>query len=281
MKNQVGPYRIYILLFLAIMVTAEIIWSWRKDKGAYNVKETLSNLSVFAGFQLSKYIFAGYQLAVLGIFANLTPIHLPRNAWVFVLTFFTTDFIYYWFHRVSHIWKPLWAFHLVHHSAMHMNLTAAYRLNWFSALISPLFFIPAVLLGLPTEYVIISYVLNLAYQFFLHTEAVGTLGVIENVMDTPSSHRVHHGSNPIYIDKNFGGVLIIWDKLFGTYQPETEKVQYGLTTGFVSYNPFMLMAQGFIELFKGKPLKPTKKEASTVKVKDLTLNTSEYNQLAS
>lgn len=256
MKNHIGPYRIYILLFLFVLILAEIIWSWKKEKGTYDVKETFSNLAIFAGFQFSKFIFAGYQLTILGFFANLTPIKLPHNAWVFGATFITADFIYYWFHRLSHIWKPLWAFHLVHHSAMHMNLTAAYRLNWFSAIVSPLFFIPAVLFGLPNDFIIISYVLNLTYQFFLHTEAVGKLGLIEHVMDTPSSHRVHHGSNPIYIDKNFGGVLIIWDKLFGTYQPETEKVRYGLTTGFLSYNPFRLVAQGFINWFKPKSSTP-------------------------
>ncbi|SEN05198.1 Fatty acid hydroxylase superfamily protein [Mucilaginibacter gossypiicola] len=250
MRHQVGPYRIYILLFLLILVTAEIIWSWKKERGVYEVKETLANLTVFAGFQFSKYLFAGYQLAMLGFFANITPLKLPHNGWVFLLTFITADFIYYWFHRISHSWKPLWAFHLIHHSAMHMNLTAAYRLNWFSAIVSPLFFIPAALLGMPSDFIVISYVLNLAYQFFMHTEAVGTLGVIEKVMDTPSSHRVHHGSNPIYIDKNFGGVLIIWDRLFNTYQPETEPVRYGLTTGFLSHNPFKLVFQGFIDWFK-------------------------------
>ena len=254
MKNHAGPYRIYILAFLLLLITAEIIWSWKKDKGAYNVKETFSNLTVFAGFQFSKYLFAGYQLAVLGWFTSIAPFSLPRNGWVFALTFITADFIYYWFHRVSHSWKPLWAFHLIHHSAMHMNLTAAYRLNWFSALISPLFFIPAALLGMPAEYIVISYALNLAYQFFLHTEIIGKLGSIEKVMDTPSSHRVHHGSNPVYTDKNFGGVLIIWDRIFGTYQPETEKVVYGLTTGFVSNNPFVLVLQGFLDLFKKGPI---------------------------
>jgi sterol desaturase/sphingolipid hydroxylase (fatty acid hydroxylase superfamily) len=250
MKNHIGPYRIYILLFLLMIITAEIIWSWRKDRSAYDVKETFANLAVFVGFQFSKYLFAGYQLSILGFFAGLTPIRLPHNGWIFAITFLTADFIYYWFHRISHSWKPLWAFHLIHHSAMHMNLTAAYRLNWFSALVSPLFFVPAALLGMPTDYIVIAYVLNLAYQFFLHTEVVGTLGVVEKVMDTPSSHRVHHGSNAIYIDKNFGGVLIIWDRLFGTYQPETEKVNYGLTTGFLSYNPFKLVCQGFINWFK-------------------------------
>lgn len=250
MKNDIGPYRIYILLVVAGLISAEIIWSWKKDKGAYHVKETVSNLAVFAGFQFSKYLFAGYQLSMLVFFAGLAPFRLPQSGWVFLLTFITTDFIYYWFHRASHLWKPLWAFHMVHHSAMRMNLTAAYRLNWFSALVSPLFFIPAALLGMPPDFIVVSYSLNLAYQFLLHTEAVGSLGSVEKVMDTPSSHRVHHGSNPIYIDKNFGGVLIIWDRLFGTYQPETEKVVYGLTTGFLSHNPFMLVLQGFIDWFK-------------------------------
>lgn len=258
MRHQLGPYRLYILLFLVLMITIEMIWDWRKNKGAYEVKETISNLTIFAGFQFSKYLFAAYQLTLLGLFAGLAPFKLPHNLWVFVLTFITADFIYYWFHRWSHIWKPLWAFHQVHHSAMYMNLTASYRLNWFSTLVSPLFFIPAVLLGIPVDFMVIAYTLNLAYQFFLHTEAVGYLGAVEMVMDTPSSHRVHHGSNPIYIDKNFGGVFIIWDRLFGTYQPETEKVNYGLTTGFLSYNPFKLMLQGFINWFKpANSQKPT------------------------
>jgi len=254
MKHLIGPYRIYILLFLLILITIEIIWSWKKEKDAYDVKETISNLFIFAGFQFSKFIFAGYQLAILGFCTKLAPFTIPHNGWAFALTFVTADFSYYWFHRISHYWEPLWAFHMVHHSSMHMNLTAAYRLNWFSALISPLFFIPATLLGMPPDYIVISYALNLAYQFFLHTELIGKLGIVEHVMDTPSSHRVHHGSNPIYIDKNFGGVFIIWDKLFGTYQPETEKAQYGLTTGFVSNNPFILIAEGFIDLLKGKKL---------------------------
>jgi sterol desaturase/sphingolipid hydroxylase (fatty acid hydroxylase superfamily) len=252
MKHNAGPYRFWILAFLLILILAEILWSWKNDKKVYDIRETFSNLSVFAGFQFSKFIFAGYQLAVLGWFTKLVPFSLPANAWIFLLTFIVTDFIYYWFHRVSHIWKPMWAFHQVHHSAMHMNLTAAYRLNWLSALISPLFFIPAVLLGLPVNFILISYVFNLAYQFFLHTEVVGTLGVWEHVIDTPSSHRVHHGSNPIYIDKNFGGALIIWDKLFKTYQAETERPNYGLTTGFMSYNPFKLVFKGFADLFTGK-----------------------------
>lgn len=244
-----GHYRGIVLLIIAVLILAEIVWSWRNDKKVYQVKETFANIGVLVGFQLSKFFFTGYQLAVLGLAAQLAPFQLPRNGWVFLLAFVVADFIYYWFHRLSHVWKPLWAFHMVHHSSPLMNLTAAYRLNWFSALVSPAFFVPAALLGLPPAYIALSYALNLLYQFLLHTEAVDKLGPLEGILDTPSAHRVHHGSNPVYIDKNFGGVLLIWDRLFNTYQPETERVRYGLTTGFVSYNPFVLVLHGFIELY--------------------------------
>src|ERR1700710_448021 len=99
MKSQIGPYRMYILLFLLLIITVEIIWSWKNDKAAYNIKETFANIAIFAGFQFSKYLFAGYQLIILGFFASLSPFKLPHNIWVFILTFITADFIYYWFHR--------------------------------------------------------------------------------------------------------------------------------------------------------------------------------------
>jgi sterol desaturase/sphingolipid hydroxylase (fatty acid hydroxylase superfamily) len=146
----------------------------------------------------------------------------------------------------------MWAFHLVHHTGSKMNLTTAYRLNWLGALISPIFFIPLALLGFPSDFIVLSYGLNLFYQFFLHTEAVGRLGPLEGLIDTPSAHRVHHGSNPEYIDRNFGGVFIFWDRLFGTYQPETVRPKYGITSGPVGHNPFKLIFSGFVDLLKNK-----------------------------
>ena len=252
MKNDVGEGRIWLMIFFVSLIIIEMIWSWKNDKKVYHVKETFTNLLILAGFRFSKLIFTGYQLAVLKFSNDIAPYKFEENVWVFILTFVVVDFIYYWFHRLSHIWKPLWAFHLIHHSSLWMNLTTAYRLNWLSALISPLFFIPVAVLGFPPLFIALSFALNLLYQFFLHTESVGKLGPVEGVLDTPSAHRVHHGSNPLYIDKNFGGVLMIWDRLFGTYQPETEKVKYGITTGFVSNNPFVLVFYGFADLFKNK-----------------------------
>jgi sterol desaturase/sphingolipid hydroxylase (fatty acid hydroxylase superfamily) len=119
-------------------------------------------------------------------------------------------------------------------------------------LISPAFYIPLVLIGLPPIFVIGGYALNLFFQFFLHTEAIRRLGPLEYIFNTPSNHRVHHGANDKYIDKNFAGVFIIWDRLFGTYQAEEEKVQYGVTTGFQGYNPIWLVFKGFYDFATNK-----------------------------
>ncbi|HTI10609.1 MAG TPA: sterol desaturase family protein [Puia sp.] len=247
-----GTYKGYVLLILALLITAEIIWSWRKDKKAYDLKDSLANIAIMVGFHLSKYLFAGYQLFLLQLGSKAAALHLPNNLFVFGICFILADFIYYWFHRISHLWKPLWAFHLIHHSSTFMNLTTSYRLNWLSVLISPLFFLPLALLGFPPGHIALSYALNLLYQFFMHTEAIGRWGKLEGILDSPSAHRVHHGSNAAYIDKNFGGVLMIWDRLFKTYSPETEKPIYGTTAGFISNNPFKLVFKGFADLFTGK-----------------------------
>ncbi|HMI63481.1 MAG TPA: sterol desaturase family protein [Puia sp.] len=250
MKN--GTHTIAIVIVLVLLITAEIIWSWRQDKKAYGLKDTLANLVILAGFQLSKYLFAGYQLFILQGAFHCAPVHLPATIWTFAVCFILADFTYYWFHRLSHKWQPLWAFHLIHHSSPYINLTTSYRLNWLSALISPFFFLPLALTGFPPSYIALSYGLNLLYQFFMHTEAIGKWGRLEGIIDSPSAHRVHHGKNPSYIDKNFGGILMIWDRLFRTYQPETEKSNYGINTGFIGNNPFKLVFKGFIDLFTGK-----------------------------
>lgn len=243
-------YRPWVLITIITLVTLEIVWSIRSDRKVYSVKETLSNLGIVAGFIMSKYLFAGYQLAILGAGNKFAFLHLSSGVFTSIVCFVLADFIYYWFHRASHVFKPLWAFHVVHHSGEHMNLTTSYRLNWFSALVSPVFFLPLVLFGFQPQLIVICYALNLLYQFLLHTEAIGKLGFIEGWIDTPSAHRVHHGSNPIYIDKNFGGVFMFWDRIFGTYQSETEKPVYGITKGFISYNPFKLVLHGFTDLWK-------------------------------
>lgn len=250
MEFELGYYKGWILGILLLLIVTEMIWSWRNDRKVYDLKETITNTFILIGFQLSKLLFTGYQLTLLNFSHEIAPYQFSKNSWVFIITFIAADFVYYWYHRISHTWKPLWAFHLIHHSATKMNFTTAYRLNWLGTLISPLFFVPLSLSGFPPDFIALSFALNLFYQFFLHTESIGKIKPLEGILDTPSAHRVHHGSNDQYIDKNFGGVIMLWDRIFGTYQPEKEKVKYGITTGFVSYNPFVLVFHGFVDLIK-------------------------------
>jgi sterol desaturase/sphingolipid hydroxylase (fatty acid hydroxylase superfamily) len=136
---------------------------------------------------------------------------------------------------------------------MKMNLSTAVRLNWIGAFVSPIFYFPLVLIGFSPEVLIICLAFGLFFQYFLHTEAVNKLGFLEGLFfNSPSAHRVHHGSNEKYIDKNYGGTLIIFDRIFGTYQREEEKVQYGVTTGFYSNNPVIISLFPLIEFVKGR-----------------------------
>ncbi len=249
---RLGPYRGVIFAFLLSLIIAEIVWSWRKGLKNYNAKETAANFGILAGLQLSKFIFAGYQLTVLSLFYSVSLFHIENNWISFIIAFFFVDFLYYWYHYLSHKFNFLWAFHLVHHSSPWMNLTTSYRLNWIGSLIFPFFFFPAIVIGFSPSIVALCAAFNLLYQFFLHTEFVPKLGFLEKIVNTPSHHRVHHGSNTEYLDKNFGGVLIVWDRIFGTYQTEAAKPVYGITTGFAGHNPVKLVFQGFVDLFQGK-----------------------------
>lgn len=242
----------HFLIFVLIAVIAEIVWSNYKKNDTYSLKESLGNLGVFAGNQIIKPISVAFKYMVLEWASEFKFFDIPLNVFTIVVTFLAVEFIYYWYHRFSHEVPILWALHHTHHSAMKFNLTAAVRLNWLGLFVSPLFYIPLVLIGLSPEIVVASLAVGLFYQYFLHTEAIKKLGFFEGLLlNTPSAHRVHHGSNKIYIDKNYGAMLIVFDKLFGTYQREEEKVKYGVTSGFFSNNPLIINFRPLIEYFKG------------------------------
>lgn len=249
-KEVLLTYGGYIVGVMGVLICLEALWSWKKGKGWYSTSEFVANLGIFVGFILSKQvILRNYQLYLFTWANKVSGVHLSHNIITFIGTFLITDFVYYWFHRSSHEIKFLWALHVVHHSGQKFNLSTSYRLNWFSPLVTVLFFIPLGLIGLPPLFIGGSLSLNLLYQFFLHTQVIGKLGPLEGIINTPSAHRVHHGCNPNYLDKNYGGVLMIWDRVFGTYQREEEVPAYGITTGFVSYNPFILITHGFVSMF--------------------------------
>lgn len=154
----------------------------------------------------------------------------PFLWWTWVLLFFADDFTYYWYHRFAHRVRLLWSEHVNHHSSEHYNLSTALRQSTLGPFIAFVYWLPLAWIGFHPAAIAVQFGLNLLYQFWIHTETVGRIGWLEKVLNTPSHHRVHHGSNGIYLDRNYGGILIVWDRLFGTFQPERADVpvRYGL-----------------------------------------------------
>lgn len=175
---------------------------------------------------------------------------MPITIWTFALAILACDFAYYWEHRIAHQVRLLWTQHAVHHSSREMNVTVAIRFGPFEGFASALLHFPLVLIGFPPEMVFAGIIIVLGYQTWIHTELIGKLGPLEGVLNTPANHRVHHGCDDKYIDKNYGGILIIWDRLFGTYQREEETPRYGLKRDYDSVNPLSVWFSEWPQVFR-------------------------------
>ncbi|MDX2088665.1 MAG: sterol desaturase family protein [Kofleriaceae bacterium] len=248
-----NPVPTALIVIVLASVVAEALWSRWRRRGVYSGKETASNAFMMLVSQVLKPLSLAWTLFVLSLLEPVQTFSLPDTGWAFLLTFVVTDFVYYWYHRLSHEMPVLWSMHHTHHSSPWMNLTTAVRLNWVAKFLIPLVFLPLVLLGMSPAHVSLSLALGLLFQFFLHTEAVGKLGWFEGkLFNTPSAHRVHHGSNREYIDKNYAGVFIVWDRLFGTYQAEQAPVRYGVTSGFMGHNPIKAQLYPLLRYLRGR-----------------------------
>jgi sterol desaturase/sphingolipid hydroxylase (fatty acid hydroxylase superfamily) len=214
----------------------------------YERRDTVASLSMLAGNIVAGFT-AGVVIARLNeaVFRRrVSDIGTRRGAIVGAMVLW--DFLYYWDHRWMHEVRLLWANHVTHHSSRRYNLSTALRQPW-SGIITAWVFVPMPLLGFRTRTIMKAAQLNLLYQYWIHTEAIDRLPrPIEQVFNTPSHHRVHHGANPQYLDKNYGGILIIWDRLFGTFEPEVRRVKYGLTKNIATYNPFRIAYHEFIDI---------------------------------
>ena len=203
----------------------------------FTTKDSFASLTMGLGFLA---INAGLKLLPFAGLAWLYQFRLfdiPVVWWSWVLLLVAEDFCYYWFHRLHHEVRTLWAAHVNHHSSTYYNLTTALRQSWTTPFTGFLFWVPLPLLGFPIEMILIQKSISLLYQYWLHTELIGKLDGFGVIFNTPSHHRVHHGRNPIYLDRNHAGIFIIWDKIFGTFEPEAETVDYGLTKNIHTYNP--------------------------------------------
>jgi sterol desaturase/sphingolipid hydroxylase (fatty acid hydroxylase superfamily) len=226
------------LFVFAICILLEWIVSRAKGISLYEGKDVLCNLGIFVVARISQPLFVGYTFYCLKFLESVRPWELPNTIATTFVAVVLTDLAYYWEHRLSHTTRLLWFFHEVHHSSRSFNLTTSFRLHWLGRLVAPLIFAPLILLGFSANQVVLFLFANLIYQFFLHTKLVGKLGWLEGIINTPSAHRVHHARNKTYLDKNFGGILMLWDRLFGTYQAEVEEPEFGVLGHFRSNNPF-------------------------------------------
>lgn len=220
------------------------------ESATYYIPEVVCNF-VLAGLHQATDILTGLLIAQLYLWWfdwRLFDIEMSVSA--FLLLVVLQDFFYYWFHRASHRIRWMWAAHVVHHSSERMNFSTAFRQSLMYPLAGMwIFWLPLVIIGFDPKWVVFVVLFNLGLQFLVHTQSIRSLGPLEWVFNTPSHHRVHHGINRQYIDKNYAGVLIIWDRMFGTFEPEVETVRYGISKPVNSFNPIRVTFAEWKDMF--------------------------------
>jgi len=253
--DELATLYLFILPLVMGAALIEGLWLSRTRAEAYDWKAWACSLADLAGRRLLALVPYALAAPWLGwVWERRLFTQSLDNVWSVLLLFVGLEFFYYWYHRASHTTRWFWMAHSVHHSPNQFNLAAAYRLGWFGRFTgTSLFFTPLVLLGFTPATVLTALFLNLLYQFWIHADWIPRLGWLEYVLNTPSSHRVHHARNPEYLDANFGGVLIVFDRLFGTYVEERADLpcDYGLVSPAVSSrNPLVVNIQPWIGLVK-------------------------------
>ncbi len=236
----------------------EVAYDRKYKKGFYRFNDAVNNLSMGIIQQVCGLFLNIILLIVFVGILNHYSIQqlfgapaIPETWWTYILAFFLVDFLYYWYHRKSHEMNFLWASHIVHHQSEEYNLAVALRQGTFQVFFTFFFFLPMPFLGFSVQLFLTTYLIGVVYQFWIHTRTIGKLPFwFEFIFNTPSHHRVHHGKNIKYLDKNHGAVFIIWDRIFGSFQEEEEEPVYGITTGMKSWNPVWLNFTAYIQLFK-------------------------------
>lgn len=243
----------YIVLAIPVfflLIGIELIAARIAGRSDYRLADSVSDLSCGVLQQLLEVflkaaLFAGYAF----VFERLRVAAVPASSAAgWAACFVGVDFFYYWFHRMSHEVNAIWATHVVHHQSEDFNLAVALRQGAFQGAMSWVFYLPLAWMGFPPAMFLTIVSISTLYQFWIHTQLIGRLGPLEWAFNTPSHHRVHHGRNPRYIDRNHGGTLIVWDRLFGTFQAEEETPVYGITKPLASWNPVWANVHYWLEL---------------------------------
>ena len=244
---------VYALPLFGLLMGAEFVYGLVRGRNNYGFGDTLASLS--QGL-LSQVVAVCTRLVQVGFYAMAAPFVAlgPKAAFWhhgggILLAVLLYDFCDYWLHRVSHESAIFWAAHVVHHQSEHFNLSTALRQESAYGLSGFMFFLPLAILGVPPDVFAIAGLVVLLYQFWIHTEHVGRLGVLDRIFSTPSNHRVHHAVNDRYLDRNFGAILVVWDRLFGTFEPESEPCTYGTRVPLRSLDPLAAVGRTYAQLF--------------------------------
>jgi sterol desaturase/sphingolipid hydroxylase (fatty acid hydroxylase superfamily) len=248
---RLNPIALAIPVFLLAM-GLELLVARARRRTVYRFQDAIADLGCGVAQQVAGvFIGAALLAAYQRVFQGAALLHLPEGSgWAWLIAFVGVDVAYYWWHRASHEVNVLWAVHAVHHQSEDYNLAVALRQAILSTTTSFPFYLPLAFLGVPTLVFATTLAFSTLYQFWIHTELIQRLGPLERVLNTPSAHRVHHAVNPRYLDRNYAAVLIVWDRLFGTYAPERERPVYGVTKPLRSFNPVWAQLQPWWELWE-------------------------------
>ena len=230
----------YAAPVFVILILLEMLVSHLRGSANFFFSDTINSMGLGMMYQVTSAFAKVVSIGIYAwVFHHYAVFKLPQTWWMWALGLLLYDFLYYWLHRKGHEVAILWAAHVVHHQSERYNLTTALRQTSSGVLLSWIFYLPMAVLGVPVEMFIALSLIDLLYQFWVHTELIGKLGWFDRVFVSPSNHRVHHATNDIYLDKNYGGILILWDRLFGTFMEEMDehKVVYGTRSPLRSWNP--------------------------------------------
>lgn len=241
----------YAIPVFVITIVIEAILTVKVKLENYKFKDALTSISMGLGNVFIGLLTKGIMLGAFIFLYNFRVFTIPFAWWAWIVLLFAEDFVYYWNHRIAHESRLFWASHVVHHSSKEYNLSTALRQTWTGSFYTFIFWFPLILIGFHPIMVLVQQSISLLYQYWIHTELIKKLPKwFEAIFNTPSHHRVHHATNPQYLDRNHGGIFIIWDKLFGTFEPEIEKPTYGLVKNIETYNPVKVAFNEWYFLFK-------------------------------
>lgn len=243
---------LFVFPFFFLLIGIELWVAKRRKQQYYRFNDTITDLNIGIGNQVTglflKALYLGLYYYVAG---NWALFHLETTVWSWLACLLLFDFIFYWAHRWGHTVTFFWGAHVVHHSSEEYNLAVALRQPWFHNIIAFFLFLPIPFLGFKPEVFLSAAAVHTLYQFWIHTKAIGKMWApIEYIFNTPSHHRVHHAVDPKYIDKNYAGVFMVWDRLFGTFKAEEEEPNYGITTQLKSWNPAWANLHYYAEMFQ-------------------------------